>query len=74
MNDIIYENLEAAKLACKEYAKVVIALQNKLGIWDSGDDEGRISTRYRDVSGVEKLFSTYVIDEADDFRSKRTPI
>jgi hypothetical protein len=56
--NIIYENLEAAKLVCKECSKAILELQNKLGIWDSGEDESIISTIYRDASGAEKIFST----------------
>jgi hypothetical protein len=53
-DNIIYDNMASAKAACKQYAKALHDLQEKLGVWEENEDScvsTHIYTQYRDESG-----------------------
>jgi hypothetical protein len=68
MNDIIHDNIEAAKKACQEYLEGVQALQEQLGVSEESDgffideDNGACTpgtiliAQYWDEKGVLKSF------------------
>ena len=59
MNDIIHDNIEAAKKACQEYLEGVQALQEQLGVVEEALDtciETIVIAQYWDEKGVLKSF------------------
>jgi hypothetical protein len=55
MNDsIIYENLEQAKAAVREYTEALTLLQARLGVWEENEDSCSQTwayVRYRNENG-----------------------
>ena len=60
MNDIIHDNIEAAKKACQKYLEGIQALQEQLGVSEEPLDtcilETIIIAQYWDEKGVLKSF------------------
>lgn len=54
MNEIIYENKQAAETACEEYIKAIYDLQDKLGLREENENSCTstyLYAKYRDYKG-----------------------
>jgi hypothetical protein len=58
MEDIIHENVQAAKQACRKYLTALYVLQEQFGVWEESVPESvAINCRYRDNEARVKILS-----------------
>lgn len=38
MEEVIYENIEAARAACRDYNNAIYELQTRFGVWEENED------------------------------------